>query len=239
VAIEDAIAALPEYWADVTARLSDPDRQELYGLIGGIDGPDHDRVVSRLADLLAEGLPPGHPVRRALIAGDLFAPATMDWPAVRQALRHQAELTLSGPEPSEVIGSANIAVVGVTAAAHVAAGRPGEEIVRGVAARVLRAPALTQVEVRQRGADPDDPGLIRLSRPDGGQQWPAFQFGPAGPRPVIRAVNDLLDAAADPLAAADWWLSDNSWLGAPPSALLGRVPDDDLVRAAAVVGSEV
>jgi hypothetical protein len=247
VAIEDAIAALPEHWADVTARLGERDRQELYGLIGGLSGPDHNRVVSRLADLLVEGLPASHPVRRALVAGDLFAPATVDWPAVGQVLRRQAELALSAADPSDEAAARGQVTVSVTppgagrpGTSRIAAARPGEEIVRSVAARLLLAPALTQSEVRQRGADPADPGLIRLTRPDGGQQWPAFQFGPAaGPWPVIRAVNDLLDAAADPLAAADWWLSDNSWLGAAPSALLGQVPDDYLVRAAAVVGSEV
>lgn len=109
-----------------------------------------------------------------------------------------------------------------------------------VSAGLLRAPALTEEEVRRRGADPGDPGLIGLERADGARQWPAFQFAPdGGAVPVVREVNQLLDAAANPLGAADWWLSRNSWLGDQPSQLLGRVPDDYLVRAARAVGSEV
>jgi hypothetical protein len=215
MAIEDAIAALPEHWEDVTARLGQARCQELYGLIEGINGRDHDRVVSRIADLLVEGLPPGHPVRRALVAGDLFVSATLDWSVLSEALRGRTPVVLGRQQ------------------------RPGETIMRSVATRLLQAPALTENEVRQRGADPADPGLIRLDRPDGGQQWPAFQFArEGGPLPVIGEVNQLLDAAADPLAAADWWLSRNSWLGDQPSLLVGRVPDDYLVRAARVVGSE-
>ena len=84
------------------------------------------------------------------------------------------------------------------------------------------------------------PGVIRLPRPDGGQQWPAFQFAPGnGPLPVVRAINTLLDSAADPIGVTDWWLSRNGWLDGPPSELLGHVPDDVLLDAARVVGSEV
>ena len=112
--------------------------------------------------------------------------------------------------------------------------RPGELILRSVAGRLLRAPALSEDQVRQRGADPADPGLIRLDRPDGGQQWPEFQFAPGrGPWPVVREVNQLLEAAAYPLGAADWWLSRNGWLDGQPSQLIGTIPDDHLVRARA------
>ena len=56
---------------------------------------------------------------------------------------------------------------------------------------------------------------------------------------MVRAVNDLLDAAGDPVGAADWWLSRNAWLGGQPSLLIGRVPDDYLVRAARALSAEV
>jgi hypothetical protein len=216
VAIEDAIAALPEHWQDVVTRLGAARSQELRGFIGAMDGPDHMRAVARIADLLVEGLPPEHPVRRALLEGELFAPVTVDWPAITEALRGLAQGLLVSEQ------------------------HPGELILRSVADRLLRAPALTEDEVRQRGADPADPGLIRLDRPDGGRQWPVFQFAPGGrPWSVVREVNDLLDAAAYPLGAADWWLSRNGWLGEPPSLLIGKVPDDHLIRAARAIRSEV
>lgn len=215
MAIEDAIAALPEHWDDVVTRLGPAKSEELQGFIAAMDGPDQMRALARIADLMVEGLPPDHPVRRALIEGDLYVPATLDWPAITEALRDKAEGLLSEQ-------------------------RPGELILRSVTDRLLRAPALAEAEVRRRGADPADPGLIRLDRADGGRQWPAFQFAPGGaPLPVVREVNQLLDAAAYPLGAADWWLSRNGWLGEQPSLLIGRVPDDHLVRAARAIRSEV
>ena len=215
MAIEDAIAALSEHWDDVVTRLGAAGSQELRDLIEEIGGPDHTRAVSRLADLLVERLPPEHPVRRALIAGDLYAAATLDWPAITEVLRDRAEGLLAG-EP-----------------------RPGELILRSVADRLLAAPALTEDEVRRRGADPSDPGLIRLDRPGGGWQWPEFQFAPGrGAWPVVCEVNRLLEAEAFPLGAADWWLSRNGWLGEPPSQLIGRVPDEHLVQAARAIRSE-
>jgi hypothetical protein len=223
VAIEDAIAALPEYWEDVVTRLGTAKSEELRGSIAAMGGPDHMAAVARIADLMVEGLPPEHPIRRALLEGELFASATLDWPAVTEALRGRAEGLLVGEQHP---GEQTI--------------HPGEQIIRHVASRLLGAPALTEEEVRRRGADPADPGLIRLDRPDGGAQWPAFQFAPgSGPWSVVREVNYLLDAAAYPLGAADWWLSRNGWLDDQPSLLIGQVPDDRLIRAARAIRSEV
>jgi hypothetical protein len=216
MAIEDAIAALPEHWDDVVSRLGAAKSEELRGFIAALGGPDHKRAVARIADLLVEELPPEHPVRRALVEGYLLTSATLDWPAVTEALRGKAAGLLVSEE------------------------HPAELILRSVADRLLRAPALDADEVRQRGADPADTGLVRLDRADGGQQWPAFQFAPGGgPWSVVREVNHLLDAAGYPLGAADWWLSRNGWLGDQPSQLIGKVPDDYLIRAARAIRSEV
>jgi hypothetical protein len=214
MAIEDALAALPVHWDDVSGRLGAAKTEELRDLVGQLEGPARKRAMARIADLLVEGLPPGHPVRRALVEGYLFTSATLDLAALTETLRGGAsEPPVSGP---------------------------AAEIVRDVTSRLLRAPALSADEVRQRGGDPADPGLIRLDRADGGQQWPAFQFAPGGgPLAVVRRVNQLLDAAGYPLGAADWWLSRNGWLGEPPSLLIGTVPDDQLVRAAQAIRSEV
>jgi hypothetical protein len=216
MATEDALAILPEHWADVITRLGTARSEDLGGYIAALDGPSHKYAVARIADLLVEGLPPEHPVRRALLKGDLFSTAAPDVTASAGVLRVLAAGLL------------------------VSEARPGEQILRAVADRLLLAPALSADDVRQRGADPGDTSLIRLDRADGGQQWPAFQFVPGGgPWPVVREVNQLLGAAEYPLGAADWWLSRNSWLGDPPSQLIGRVPDDHLIRAAHAIRSEV
>ena len=190
-------------------------------LIPDLAGPGREGAVDRIVDLLVRGLPARHPVRRALVDGDLFAPPVLDWGVLAAALLEQAAAGL-GPadlddEPPSV-----------------------DAILRAVTERLLTAPALSEQEVRQRQADPVDPGLLRLARPDGGQQWPAFQFAPGGgPLPVVRAINTLLNAAGDPIGVTDWWLSRNGWLDGRPSELLGQVPDEVLLNAARAVGSEV
>lgn len=216
MAVEQAILALRDHWDDVVFRLGPVNSRSLRGLVEELGGPDHRRAVTAIADLLVEELPPDHPVRRALAQGYLFAPAGADWSALKVSLH-----ALAWPLPDADPG-------------------PGGSILADVVARLLRAPALTEDEVRRRGADPADPGLIRLDRPGGGGQWPQFQFAAdGGPLPVVRAVNQLLQAASDPVGAADWWLSRNAWLDGQPSSLIGVVPDDYLVRAARAVGAEV
>jgi hypothetical protein len=216
MAVEDAIRALRDHWDDVVSRLDAKRRQGLRDLVAELDGPRHQQALADLADLLVEELPADHPVRRALAQGYLFAPpAEVDWTELRISLE---ALAWQSGDVAEA----------------------GEPVLAAVLDRLLGAPALTEDEVRQRGADPADPQLIRLDRRDGGWQWPEFQFAPgAGPLTVVRVVNDLLDAAGDPVGAADWWLSRNAWLNGQPSQLIGVIPDDHLVRAARALSAEV
>lgn len=144
------MAALTEHWDDVVSRLGAAKSEELRGFIAAMGGPDHKRAVARIADLVVEELPPEHPVRRALVEGYLLTSATLDWSAITQTLHGKAVGLLVSEE------------------------HPSDLILRSVADRLLRAPALDADQVRQRGADPGDAGLIRLSRADGSQQWPAF-----------------------------------------------------------------
>ena len=228
---EDAMAALTEHWDDVTARLGAERGQELRDLIGEVGGAGHTAAVVRMTQLLVNGLPADHPVRRALARGYLYAGPQADWPALRHDLLNAAGMT-GAMTPDDVPDGEAVQDAG------------GEETAEGILAevtgRLLRAPALTAEEVRQRGADPADPGLIRLDRPDGGQQWPSFQFAPdGGPLPVVRTVNTMLGAETDPLGVADWWLGANAWLDGRPSELVGNVADDQLLRAARAVVEEV
>jgi len=216
MAVEEAILALRDHWDDVVSRLGPANSRALRDLVEELGGPGHRRAVTAIADLLVEELRSDHPVRRALAQGYLFTPAAADWPALKVSLH-----ALAWPLPDADPGTTG-------------------SVLADVVARLLRAPALTDDEVRRRGADPADPGLIRLDRPGGGGQWPEFQFAAdGGPLPVVRAVNQLLHAASDPVGAADWWLSRNAWLDGQPSLLIGGVPDDYLVRAARAVGAEV
>jgi hypothetical protein len=220
MAIEDAIEALLEHWDDVVAQLSPQAAAELRGLVGQLSGEDREAAADRIVDILVDELPARHPVRRALVRGDMSAPAVLDWETVAAELLERAGLSPDLAEDADVPSVA--------------------EILRIVTERLLAAPALSEQQVRERGTDPADPGLIRLPRPNGGHQWPAFQFTPGdGPYPVVRTVNTMLHAARDPIGVADWWLSRNSWLDGRPSELLGRVPDGDLLGAARAIHSEV
>lgn len=97
MAIEDAIVALPEHWDDVMSRLGAASVGELRDLVEGLGGPDHRRVVSRIVDLLVEGLPPEHAIRRELAGGYLFGkPPDPDWSAVTLAVRDKTD---SGTQP--------------------------------------------------------------------------------------------------------------------------------------------
>lgn len=218
MAIEHAMVALDEHWDDVVSRLDAATAGRLRALVENLGGADEATVATDIMDLLVENLPAEHTVRRALSRGYLFQAAEVDLAARLSNLRVRvAGVSLPGEDP-----------------------RPSGWILRDVAERLLRAPALTENEVRRRGAAPADPGLIRLDRMDGGQQWPEFQFASGGgPLPVVRAVNRLLGAAADPIGTADWWLSRNGWLDDAPCRLIGRVPDDLLVQAARAVESEM
>jgi hypothetical protein len=220
VAFEDAILALREYWTDVMDRLDDRSRADLIRLLDRLDGTDRPRASAMTADFLVEKLPRDHPVRRALVSGTMFAPATLDWPDVLESFRQ-----LSAAERQGLVVPA-----------------PAATVVREVTARLLRQPALTEEEVRDLGLDPADPGLIRLRRADGRYQWPSFQFAPSELGPVsdvVRRVNKLLGANSDPIGAADWWLSRNDWLGEAPCRLLGQIADHLLIEAAQAVVAEV
>jgi len=235
MAIEDAIKALPEHWNDVLGQLGAEKAAELTDLIGrlGSPGSDNRPVLARISSLLVAGLPARHPVRRALAGGYLLAPSATDLAEVAAVLRQRLQAD----------GSATV-VGAVLASGPSTSGPPAvSEILRAVTARLLAAPAYSAGEVRAHDVELDDPALIQLPRPDGGVQWPAFQFAPgrAGLLPVVRVINGMLGAAADPVGVADWWLSRNGWLGAQPSLLLGRDrdSDDQLISAARAVGSAV
>ena len=220
MAVEDAIGALLEHWDEVVAQLGPEAAAELRRLVGELRGPGREEAVDRIVDLLDQELPVRHPVRRALVQGDLAAPTVLDWEIISAALLEQAGLSFDDAAFTDVPSV--------------------DEILRIVTQRLLAAPALSEQQVREHGIDPADPGLVRLTRPDGSHQWPAFQFVPGdGPHPVVLAINTMLHAARDPIGVADWWLSRNSWLDGRPSELLGQVPDRVLLSAARAIHAEV
>ncbi|MFE6401802.1 hypothetical protein [Streptomyces alboflavus] len=105
--------------------------------------------------------------------------------------------------------------------------------------RLLAAPAWDADALTRLGGDPGQPGLIRLPGAGGRPRLPRFQFTAAGAaRPVVIEVNTHLAADRDPWGAADWWLSENAWLGARPARLLGTDRDRRLADTARLLMEE-
>ncbi|MGW3040563.1 hypothetical protein ACWC9T_11055 [Kitasatospora sp. NPDC001159] len=158
-----------------------------------------------------------HPVRAALESSRLVAapPVPADVDVARELLAW-----LSAPTPaSEPEPEFDEAPLGET--------RPGHLL--------LDVLALSAQEARDRCGGPPPPELIRVPGSPEGARYPRFQFpvGSGAPYGVVLEVNRLLLAEIDPWGAGSWWLSDNSWLGGAPASLLGRLPDHQLVGAAA------
>ncbi|MET8629573.1 hypothetical protein ABZW30_38580 [Kitasatospora sp. NPDC004669] len=160
-------------------------------------------------------LPFDHPVRAALESSRLVGapPVPADVDVARELLAW-----LSAPTP---------AAEPVLDRAPAGETRPGHLL--------LDALALSAQEARDRCGGPPPPELIRVPGSPEGARYPRFQFPVDGGAPygVVLEVNRLLLAEIDPWGAGSWWLSDNSWLGGAPASLLGRLPDHQLVGAAA------
>ncbi|MBO3750620.1 hypothetical protein J5X84_31470 [Streptosporangiaceae bacterium NEAU-GS5] len=221
--LEAALNQLIDQWEEARPYFSADARSQLADLIGRIvpgvrdpHGPaaaDALAAVSELSDLLWLMLPAGHPVREAFDATRSLAVLSRGADSAEELLR-RLEAEPAGPD---------------------APPRP-EEVMSAVIRRLLGVPALSVADLEDFGVDPDAPGLIRLTRLDGAYRWPDFQFGPdRRPLAVVVRINEFLEAHEDPWGAADWWLGGNTWLGAAPAALLGKIPDDTLVAAARAV----
>lgn len=106
-------------------------------------------------------------------------------------------------------------------------------VLGAVRERLLAAPAVDGDTVLRAGGDPYAPGLVRLRGEGGVLRLPAFQFSEGTlPWLTVLEVNEVLRADTDPWGAADWWLSENAWLGTEPVRLLGT-PDDRRLAATA------
>ncbi|MFJ4677755.1 hypothetical protein [Kitasatospora sp. NPDC088783] len=187
-----------------------------------------------------------HPVRAALESSRLVAdvPGPADVAAARELL---AWLSAPEPEPTPVPApepgpSPVPAPSPVPEPSPVPAPEPAPERepspVRSGGARpghpLLGEAAISAREARERCGGPPPPELIRVPGSPESARYPRFQFaGDGAPHGVVLAVNRLLLADIDPWGAASWWLGGNSWLGGRPVSLLGRLPDAELVGAAA------
>jgi hypothetical protein len=213
------------YWDDLAGKLSADTLHHFYELLsklGHARPDDAAEIGAEIGRFLDQVLPyDGSAVRQALAAdtrGFRYrggpAAVVTDWPELASAsLRHA--------EQHDLMAAASPSV---------------GEVTFWTSRWLLGEAALSEDDVLERGQNPDDPGLLRLDRDDGTQQWPAFQFAASGPpRPPVPVINRILDADDDPWGTADWWLGHNQWLDGVPARLIGQVDDDLLVDAARAV----
>lgn len=238
---DPVLRAVGEYWDEIQ-RYADPgQREQLVALIDATAQADADEVRAALDDLLLDILPPAHPLSQLVGSSPMYDGGLSARPDAELAdeLRRLGRRVLAAGKPAEPAASPGVSSAGAPAVSATAGTRqPGGDFDRQVQDRLLALPALSAEDPRSQtvGASP---GLIRLPRPDGSSQLPAFQFGPSGaPWPVVREINELLDAAGDPWGAACWWADPHERLDAAPADLLGRGDDDLLRLAAKTVGEE-
>ncbi|MFF8727127.1 hypothetical protein ACF073_11625 [Streptomyces sp. NPDC015171] len=179
--------------------------EAMRGPDGAAEDPAHAEAAARL---VLDSLPP-HETRR-LIAGDDGRYSDTERNITVQGFR-AADLAVLLIDRSPMVGP----------------------VLGPVRRRLLAEPALDDTYVRDQGGDPLDPALIRLPGPQGRTLLPDFQFSRGAlPWRVVLEVNTILDADRDPWGVADWWLSDNAWLGSAPASLLGAARDEELAGAA-------
>jgi hypothetical protein len=210
VALSEAVAALTSRWAELIEQVGEATRVRLYELVDELDAaptePARAKAMRRMLDLVDTVLP----------AGDAIRVAVDD---ARSSPR------LAGTKPEWQHELARVAALS----------RPGASARRKppVDAVLLTAPSLSPRNIRRRGGNPDQRGLIRLRRTDGSVALPRFQFTREGePRALVLRINQLLDADTDPWGVADWWLCPNIWLAGTPVDLIDRLDDRTLVAAA-------
>lgn len=220
---DQLFGVLAEYWDEIQDLADEEQRERLRGLVAGTAEPDPVEARAALADELLDLLPPGHPLAQRLISGVMFWSG--DQTDSGTGLKGSFQWLRLRVLPSDWRRSAEPEAFG--------------EFDQQAQARLLSLPSLSPEEVRLRNVDPDDGSLIRLSRPDHTVQLPAFQFTEAGPPwPIVREVNERLDAAGDPWGVTCWWVDPHARLETVPAGLLGQERDTLLRRAAVMVGEE-
>ncbi len=214
--IRELLIALAAQWDQIRAELGDR-ADQLTSLVAAFVAeviPHRlNRRAGQIVAFLTGNLPDGHPLLLIL-----------EEPTSRLGTPRGEHPELTAWQP--VVGALRARLPGMPPTPTV------EEVADKASAWLLAADSLTEAQVRAGGHDPDDPDFIRLDRPDGGVQWPAFQFAEPGGPELVRSINRILRAADDPWGAADWWLGENTWLAGVPARLLGTERAGELIAAA-------
>lgn len=72
----------------------------------------------------------------------------------------------------------------------------------------LRETTFTSDELRNRGVDPDMPGLMHFTGPGGQERFFTWQLDKNDrPYSLLLQMNGILGYEEDPLGVIDWWMS--------------------------------
>jgi len=210
VAIEDALQAILDDWAQVEPLLTVSELAELasvgWGTMRGAEsasGPEERDVFA----IVSAALPPAHPAWTALAARSGAAAGSQ--PTLELDLIDLAGVALDDPRSSVDQSADELAEQSLAALIGAGAIRvePGLEV-------------------------PEDWLSVRV----GGQLVvPAFQFAGSDTSRQYAAVAALaqqLCSREDPAGAIAWWLTPNPWLSARPADLLGTEREPELAYAA-------
>ncbi|GAB3408124.1 hypothetical protein [Flindersiella endophytica] len=210
------LRVLAEHWPEIVAAVSpnavEPIRARAWALASpspDLSERDRAEICDQIEELLIVELAEDHPARVALRRLDslLYSHGGQVDPELDLEAALNARLIAEADDPNELL--------------------------REVEQRLLAEPALSAEDVRSAEVDPDQPNLIRLTRPDGTVVLPRFQFDlMVQPHPIVLAVNETLKADGDPWGVASWWLGRHSWLDAKPADLLDQDQDAKLLTAA-------
>jgi hypothetical protein len=223
------LRAVAEHWDEILAAASQEQRDRLRDLVSGAAEPDPGEARAAIADELLDVLPANHPVIRVLRAGVMYGSSVQapSAEALADSLWGLSLLVLPADDS------------GWLPRARSGRAEPADEFDRRVRARLLSLPSLS-ADAPRGDINSLDGRLIRLPRPDGSWQLPAFQFGEAAiPRPIVEEINELLDVGRDPWGATCWWVAPHERLNAAPADLLGTGQDELLRRAAMAIGEEI
>lgn len=209
MAIEDALQAILDDWAQVEPLLTVSELTELASVgwttMRGAEATEPERAVFAI---ISAALPPAHPAWAALAARS-GGGSQGSQPILELDLVDLASLALADPRSSE------------------------DQSADELAEQSLRALLETgTIPVRPGLEVPDTWLSVQF-----GEQLliPAFQFASADPyrqHEMVAALAVELCAQEDPAGAIAWWLTPNPWLSARPADLLGTEREPELAYAA-------
>lgn len=85
---------------------------------------------------------------------------------------------------------------------------PEDAYVQSLIQSWLSETTLTSEDLRNRGVDPDTPGLMHFTGPGGQERFFAWQLDSENkPYELLQHMNEILDYEGDPLGIIDWWMS--------------------------------